>query len=105
MGVDYGARFGFGVQVTSDHEDFIEDSYSFLENLTYGTSFSYFVSGSYYEHNGLEYYITSDNAENSLDKQQYNLEYYAQELLDFLALKPELKVIGHPNIVGGLLIS
>lgn len=105
MGVDYGAPFGFGVRVTSDHEDFKDDAFSFLEEATLGTNFSFFVSGSYYYNNGLEYYITSDNAENALDKQQYNLEYYAQELINFLASRPEIEVIGHPNIVGGLLIS
>lgn len=105
MGVDYGAPFGFGVRVTSDHEDFLDDPVSFLQDITYEKSLHYFVVGSYYDDDEKEYYITSDNAENALDRQQYDLRPYVKELIDFLKLTPELKVIGHPNIVGGLLIS
>lgn len=101
MGVDYGSSWGFGVEVKIS----VEDTGHYLDNLTEGTNFSWFISGNMYEHDDPTYYITSDNADMALDKQQYNLEYYAQELLDFLASRPELKVIGHPNIVGGLLIS
>jgi len=106
MGVDYGASYGFGVEVTSNHEDFIETPWDFLNDILQGTSFSYFTVGNaYYNRRNYKFYITSDNAEMALDKGQYNLEGYAQELLDFLNSKPELEVLDTPNIVGGLLIS
>lgn len=107
MGVDYRAYAGFGVKVnvsipdTEEYEDY--DNFEYLTDLLEGQDTYDFFEGGCGSYTGEDndYYVYCSNAETALEGGNYNLQPYADKLIEFLD-SIGLSYDDKPHIVGAL---
>lgn len=102
MGVDYTANYGIGFKINSNHEDFEEDPYSFLDDILEDSPYEYFEvgSGSYTGHSN-DYYVALSAIDSEIDS---GLTGRVENLKAFLLSNDLISESDKGSLVGGLRI-
>lgn len=100
MGVDYTANYGIGFKVNSNHEDFEEDPYSFLDDILKDSAYEHFEVGSgNYTGKDNEYYVALSANDSEIDSV---LTQRVENLKAFLVANDLISESDKGGLVGGL---